>query len=78
MIGVQFADFVEKGGAAVGLLEQSGLVGDRPGERTLDMAEEFAFQQTFGNGAAGDGDKGIGRDPGTVVDGLGHQLLAGS
>ena len=48
--------------AAVGRLEAAGLVVDRPGEGPLDVAEQFAFQQAFAQGAAVDADIGaVGR-----------------
>ena len=38
-------DFVEEDRAAVGRLEAAGLVVDGAGERALDVAEQFAFEQ---------------------------------
>ena len=45
--GRQFADLVKEGRAAVGQLKQTVLVGNGAGEGSLDMAEQFAFQQAF-------------------------------
>ena len=49
-------DFVEEDGAAVRRLEAAGLVLDGPGERPLDVPEEFAFEQVLVQGAAVDAD----------------------
>ena len=50
-------DFVEKDRAGVGGLEPAGAIGDGPGERTADVAEQFAFQQAFAQRAAIDADE---------------------
>ena len=49
-------DFVEKNRAAVGLLHASGFLFQRAGERAFFVAEQFAFEQRFGNGGAIDAD----------------------
>ena len=49
-------DFIEKNRAAVGFLDAAGLLFQRAGERALFVAEQFAFQQRFGNGGAIDAD----------------------
>src|SRR5262249_34530178 len=46
------ADFIEEDRTAVGRLEASRLVIDRPGEGALDMPEQLALQPTFAQGAA--------------------------
>ena len=51
------ADFVEKERAAVGRLEKADPAGASAGKGALGMAEEFGFEQLFGNGAAVDGDE---------------------
>ncbi len=40
------------------------------------MAEEFAFGQSFGNGRAIDGDKGLIAAPAEIMNRLGHDLFA--
>ena len=49
-LGAHAGDFVEEDGAAVGRLETAGLVVDGPGERSLDVAEQLAFEQALGEG----------------------------
>ena len=41
------SDFVEKGRAAVGGLEDARMIPDGPGEGPPDMAEQLRFQQVF-------------------------------
>ena len=41
-----------------GLLDQAGLVAQRPGEGAADVAEQLALQQMVGDGRAIDGDEG--------------------
>ncbi len=43
-----FADFVEEDGSAAGHFKQSALVLIGSGEGSLQIAEQFAFQQSFG------------------------------
>ena len=52
------ADFIQKEGATLGGPEQPRVFTDCPGESTLDVAEQFRFQQLFGQGAAVNGNKG--------------------
>ena len=40
--------FVEKDRAGVRRLESAGAIVDRAGERPANVAEQFAFQQAFG------------------------------
>ena len=51
------ADLVEKQRAAVGRLEAAHLVADGVGERPLDVAKQFAFQQRRRQGGAMDLDE---------------------
>ena len=48
------------------------------GERALAMAEQLAFDERFGQGAAIDGDERLAGPRALVVDGPGDQLLAGA
>ena len=50
--GVHLGDFVQQQGAAGGFLEFADPPGQRPGKGALLMAEQFAFQQVFGDGGA--------------------------
>jgi len=72
----QLSHFIQKQGAATGRLEQAGLVGVGAGEAALAMAEELAFHQFAGNGAAVDRNEWAGRACALVVDGTGNQFLA--
>ncbi len=54
-----FANFIQKDRPPLRLFQQTALGADRAGEGTLDMAEKFAFQQGFGEGAAVDGQEGF-------------------
>ena len=71
-------DFVEEDGAAVGRLETAGLVLDGAGERPLDVAEQLAFQQALGQGAAVDADVGAVGAAAEAMDGAGDEFLAGA
>ncbi len=44
-VPVAAIDFIEEQGPPFGLLDQSSLVADRPGERALHVAEELAFEE---------------------------------
>ena len=48
----EFADFVEKQRAALGHFDFAGLAIAGSGERAAFVAEEFVFDETFGNGGA--------------------------
>ena len=48
----QVGDFVQEQRAALGGLDQALLVGDRAGEAALLVAEQLAFHQLGGDGAA--------------------------
>lgn len=77
-LGGHGPDFVEEQGAAVGVMEETVLVGDRAGEGALAMAEEFGFEEVFGEGGAIDGDEGGVVAAGIVVEGAGDEFLAGA
>ena len=59
--GLARADFVEEDRAAVGLHELADLVARGAGEGAGDVAEQLAFQQILGQGAAGDFDERLRR-----------------
>ena len=72
------ADFVKKQGAVLGQLELAHLIGVRPGEGSLDVAEELAFKQGLHQGAAVHGDKGPLGPGAELVDLAGDDALAGA
>ena len=72
------ADLVEEQRAAAGGFDQPDLAMRRPGERSFFVAEQFAFEQGFGQARAVDGDEG----PACAAAGLmyhsRHKLLSGA
>ena len=72
----QFADLVEKDGAAFGHLELALLLRHGAGEGALLVSEQLAFQQRLGERGAVDGDEGFGGARAEAVQGAGHQFLA--
>ena len=72
------ANFIEKQRATRRLLEFADMPGNRPGKGALFMAEQFAFNQVRRNGGGVDRDKRPGLAVAQLVDGLGHQFLAGA
>ena len=55
----EVADFVEEERAVAGLLEVAFAGADGAGEGAFFVAEKLGFDESFGDGAAGDGDKGL-------------------
>ncbi len=53
-----FADFVQEEGAAAGAFKAAFALGMGAGEGAFFVAEQFAFEEGFRNGAAIDGDEG--------------------
>src|SRR5258706_9234915 len=75
-VGWQIADFVEKEGALVGLLETADAPLVRARERAAFVTEQFAFQQVLRDGRAIDCDKrGFGARA-MLVDGAGDKFFA--
>ena len=70
------ADFVEEQGAPVRNLELALARRGRSGERTLGVAEEFAFDQLLGNRGAVHFDEGTAAAQALLMDAPGHQFLA--
>ncbi len=60
----QFADFVQEQRAAAGKFEEAGAILRGSGERSLDVAEQLAFEQRLDNRG------GIADDKGPVPHGL--------
>ncbi len=72
------ADLVQEEGAPVCGFEQARPVAGRVGESAFFVAEEFAFEEMFGQGPAVDGDKGFVPARPLLVDVAGQDLLAGA
>jgi hypothetical protein len=75
-VEAQFAQLVQKKGAAVGQVEIAFLVLVGARKSAPLVAEKFAFHQVFRNGAAIDGNKVFILSIGEVMNGPGHKLLA--
>ena len=69
------ADFVEKERATIGLLQLADFVVERAGEAAFAVAEQFAFDQLFGDGGAVHFDKGFVSTRAGGVDSVGDQFL---
>ena len=76
--GRHVADFVEENRAFVALLEFADALQGRAGERAAFVAEQFAFQELFGNGGAVDGEKRLRAALAVAVDRAGDEFLAGA
>ena len=72
------ADFVEEDGAAVGQFETAFALVERAGEGAFFVAEEFAFDEVFGDGGAVDLDEGSAGAGALAIEGAGDQFLAGA
>src|SRR5690554_2566328 len=77
-VGGHIADFVQKQGAAVGLLKTALAGGAGAGEGAFFVAEQFRFNQVFGNGGHVQGDERVVGPGAVVVQGLGHQFFTGA
>ncbi len=71
-------DLVQEDRAAVGQLEIAGPAGHRSGERALLVTEQLALEQGLRNGRAVHRHERPLRPLRHLVDGAGHQLLAGA
>ncbi len=71
-------NLVEKNRAALGYFELAFLAVLRAGEGALLVAEELAFEQRLGQRAAVDGNHGHEAPRAQIVNGAGHQFLAGA
>ncbi len=72
------ADLIEQQRAAVGRLEQAAVLANRAGEGALHVAEQFAFQQVLGHGAAIDRDERPIAARAGLVNRARQQLFAGA
>ena len=75
---IHLADFVEQQRAAIGFLEFADAPGDGAGERAFLMAEQFGFEQVFGNGGAVDRDERLVGARRFAVDVARQHFLAGA
>jgi ABC-2 type transport system permease protein len=73
----QLADLVDEQGSPVGRLDGPGPGLGGAGEGPLDVAEKLGLQQALRQRPAVDDDEGAARPGGGLVEGAGHQLLAG-
>ncbi len=69
-------DFIEEQGSALGGLEQAFLVGAGTGERALRVAEQFGFDQRFGQGRTVDRQEGAFGSGAERMHRLRNELLA--
>ena len=76
--GRHVADFVEENRAFVALLEFADALDGRAGERAAFVAEEFAFEQLFGNGGAIDRQKRLLAAVAVMINRAGDKFLAGA
>ena len=67
---------IEEEGAAVGRLEQTGLVAHGAGERTLAVPEHLRLEQCLGKRGAVQGHEGLAAAAAVSVDELRNQFLA--
>src|ERR1039458_3185260 len=72
------ADLVQKNRAAIRLFKPADAPRFRAGERAAFVAEQFALQQSFGNGRAIDGDERRAGPVAELVNGAGDEFLAGA
>ena len=72
------ADLVEKHRAGVRGLKHALRIGDRAGERALDVAEQLGLEQRFGQRAAVDGHERPARAVAVLMNRARDQLLAGA
>ena len=72
------ADLVQEQGSARGLFETPGMACGGAREGALLVAEQFAFDQLARHRGHVDGDVGTVAPLAVVVQGLGHELLAGA
>ena len=68
--------FIEENGAAVRQVKPAGLIGSRVGERTLSVAEQFGFEESFWEGSAIDFHIGLIFAGAEVVDRPGEEFLS--
>src|SRR4029450_12424857 len=71
-----FSDFLSDQGPPIGQLKASHSIPDGAGERTLDVPEEFAFEETRVHRGAIDTDEGPVSPRTAVMNRRGDELLA--
>ena len=76
MVSGDFANLVEKKGAAAGRFDQTGFAGDGARKCSPLVTKELAFEERLGNTRTINGDKRRGGAATGLVQGIGHQLLS--
>lgn len=74
----QFSNFVEEKRSEVSGADVTERVAMGAGERALEVSEQFAFEEGFGQGRAIDGNQGMGRARGKGVNQPGECFFAGA
>ena len=77
-IGRHVTDFIQKQGAAVGLLKAPAAQVGCAGKRAFFVAEQLGLHQVFGDGGHVQRNKGRGSTRAVAVQGVGDQLFAGA
>ncbi len=75
-VGLEFADFVEEEGAAIGEFEAADFALVCAGEGTAFVAKQFTFKQIVGERGAVDGDKRLVGAGGEAVERAGDEFFA--
>src|SRR5687768_6212742 len=78
MVHAKVADFIEKDGPLMRLLEEPFSINERTGEAASHMAEQFTFKQLGRDGGHVDGDKGLSRPSAEPVRSPCKELFPGS
>src|SRR5262249_40529752 len=76
--GGEFPYLIEEDSSSLSYFQLAFLLRNRPCESALLVAEEFAFEQCFGQRRAVNGHKRLLRPRAILMDGACHQLLAGA
>ena len=74
----EVADFVEEEGAVVGGFDAALTAEESSGKGAFFVAEEFVFDEIFGEVGAGEGDERASAAQTFVMDGAGEEFLAGA
>ena len=77
-IEAELADFVEEEGAVARGADQADVVAVGAGEGAAAVAEELALEEIAGDRGAVEGDEGVLRAVGEVMNGAGEDFLAGA
>ena|SRR6516165_1765230 len=72
----EIADLIQEQGAMISPFYESEFAAHRAGEGAFLIAEQFALNQSGGQGSAINGHKGPARACGTLMNGLGGELFS--